>query len=445
MQPKHHIILYTFLGLALVIAIFLTLDYGVRADRSERALEDTYAQHVLETQEHLQAISLKLGKAPVAGDAGTQVELLSGISRQADSVVSGLAALPLSHVAMSDTLKFCNQLSEYTIGLAIQVASGRTLSGTDTARLKTLEDQCTLLLGQFVTARDTMLRESLRLSSAPGVFYSEMQLSARPLEQVADADNGMDYPSMIYDGAFSDARHEGTPKALGDTEISQEQALEIARTFIGEERVSGVAPAPESGGQIPCYGVTVTLTDGTVLNADVTRQGGKLKWIMPEHASFGATMTLEECTEAALRFLTQHGYGEMEANFYQVYDGLAVINFVSVQDGVLLYPDLVKVQIRMDTGELVGLEANNYLMNHTDRSELLPALSEEEALAIVGEKLLIGSIRLCVIPYRETERLCYEINGRYEGNEYNVYIDAVTGEEAEILMMVDSTDGKLAA
>ena len=42
--------------------------------------------------------------------------------------------------------------------------------------------------------------------------------------------------------------------------------------------------------------------------------------------------------------------GEMEANHYQVYDGLAVINFVAVQDGVLLYPDLVKVQVRMDTG-----------------------------------------------------------------------------------------------
>lgn len=445
MQPKHHIILYSFLGLALVIAILLTLDYGLRAGRSEQALEDTYAQRVLETQEHLQAISLKLGKAPVASDAGTQVELLTGISRQADSVVGGLAALPLSHVAMSDTMKFCNQLSEYTMGLALEIASGMALSASDIEELKTLENQCTLLLGQFVTARDTMLRESLRLSAGPSVFYSEMQLSARPLEQVADADNGMDYPSMIYDGAFSDARHAGTPKALGDTFIGQEDALEIARAFVGADRVMSAAPAPDSGGQIPCYGVSLTLNDGVVLNADVTRQGGKLLWIMPEHASFSATMTLEECTEAALRFLSSQGYGEMEANYYQVYDGLAVINFVAVQDGVLLYPDLVKVQIRMDTGELVGLEANNYLMNHTHRSELAPALSEEEALAAVSAKLSADSARLCVIPHRETERLCYEVSGSYAGNEYSVYIDAVTGQEVEILMLVDSTDGRLAA
>lgn len=34
----------------------------------------------------------------------------------------------------------------------------------------------------------------------------------------------------------------------------------------------------------------------------------------------------------------------MEQNHYQLYDGLAVINFVALQDGVLLYPDLVKVR-----------------------------------------------------------------------------------------------------
>lgn len=125
MRLKHHILLYTFLGVAVLISIFLTLDYGNRAQRSAQALEDAYAQRVLETQEHLQAIGLKLGKAPVATDARTQVELLAGISRQADNVVSGLSALPLSHIAMSDTLKFCNQLSEYAMVLALSVSAGQ--------------------------------------------------------------------------------------------------------------------------------------------------------------------------------------------------------------------------------------------------------------------------------------------------------------------------------
>ncbi len=445
MQVKHHIILYTFLSLALLIAIFLTLTYGVEAQRSAQALEDSYAQRVLETQEHLQAIGLKLRKAPVATDVENQVELLTGISRQADGVVSGLAALPLSHVAMSDTLKFCNQLSEYSLGLALRVASGARLDDAQVQQLEQLESQCSLLLGQFVTARDTMLRESLRLTGTPDVFYAAAQTVERPFEQVADEDNGMDYPSMIYDGAFSDARHNGQPKALGNTRISAEQAIAIAVDFVGRDRVQNAEPAPESGGALPSYGVTLTLTDGTVLNADVTRQGGKMLWLMPEHAAFAPSLTLEECTKAALDFLAQRGYGDMEANHYQVYDGLAVINFVAVQDGVLLYPDLVKVQVRMDTGEVVGLESNNYLMHHIRRTELTPVLSAGEAMARVSERLDAQEARLCVIPYRDSERLCYEVPGTYEGQSYRVYIDAATGEEVQVLVIVDSTDGRMAA
>ena len=142
MRLKHHILLYTFLGVAVLISIFLTLDYGNRAQRSAQALEDAYAHRVLETQEHLQAIGLKLGKAPVATDARTQVELLAGISRQADNVVSGLSALPLSHIAMSDTLKFCNQLSEYAMVLALSVSAGQPLTKQQTTELSSLESQC---------------------------------------------------------------------------------------------------------------------------------------------------------------------------------------------------------------------------------------------------------------------------------------------------------------
>ena len=445
MRLKHHILLYTFLSVAVLLSIYLALDYGIQAQRSAQALEDAYAQRVLETQEHLQAIGLKLGKAPVAADARTQVELLAGISRQADSVVSGLSALPLSHIAMSDTLKFCNQLSEYAMVLALSVAAGQPLTEQETAELVSLESQCALLTGQFATARETMVAESLRLTARPGVFYAEAQAAQRPLEQVADPDNGMDYPSMIYDGAFSDARHYGSPKALGEGRIDQRQAMEAARAFVGEERVRSVEAAPDSGGALASYGVRLTLNDGVVLNAEVTRQGGKMLWMVPEHAAFEPGWTLEECAEAARDFLLDRGYGQMEANHYQVYDGLAVINFVAVQDGVLLYPDLVKVQVRMDTGEVVGLEANNYLMNHTERTGLSPALSGEQALEKASSRLEAGQARLCVIPYREGERLCYEVPGRYEGREYRVYIDAITGEEAEVLMMVDSVGGRMAA
>ena len=54
-------------------------------------------------------------------------------------------------------------------------------------------------------------------------------------------------------------------------------------------------------------------------------------------------------------------------------------------------------------------------------------------------------MRLCVIPENEDERLCYEVNGLYQQQTYLVYIDAATGEEANVLMVVDGAEGPLTA
>lgn len=446
MKGKHHIIIYSFLGLALIVAIFLVISYGMQANASAQALESTYSQRVLETQEYLESISLKLEKIPVSTDRRALCDLLTNISRQADSVVTGLSALPLSHVAMSDTMKFCNQLSEYTLGLALTMAGGADLTSADLEQLAAMKNQCSLLLGQFVTARNTMLEESLRLSSSENTFYQEAAVSTRPLEQVSDKDHGMDYPTMIYDGAFSDARHFGTPKALGEGTIDAAQAVEIATRYVGASRVKESSPGAATEGNLPAYGVTLLLNDGVQLFAEVTKQGGKLLWMVPEHANFEPTLTLEECTTAASQFLREHGYGTMEANHYQVYDGLAVINFVAMQDDVLLYPDLVKLQLRMDTGEVVGLESNNYLMNHTQREGLSPVFSKQQALSRISSRLQVeGDARLCLIPFRGEEKLCYEVTGTYEDNQYLVYIDALTGEELQVLMVLQTTDGMVSA
>ncbi|MDD3410369.1 MAG: germination protein YpeB [Eubacteriales bacterium] len=445
MQPKHHVILYTFLGMALVIAGLLSVSYLTQARAAENALEDAYTRRVLEAEEHLQSLSLKLAKAPLAEGAAPLTELLTGVSRQADAIVTELSALPLSHIAMSDTLKFCNQLSEYTLALSLTAAETGALTEEDLSQLARLQQESTLLLGQFVTARGEMLSQSLRLATSENVYYQEAQLALRPLEQVADKDSGMDYPSLIYDGAFSDARHNGEPKALTTEVISAEQAVEIAVRFVGAQRVQASAQSVETEGPLAAYGVSLTLLDGTQLNLEITKRGGQPLWMMPEHASFVPSLTLEECEQAGRAFLTERGYGEVDANHYQLYDGLAVINFVPVQQEVLLYPDLLKLQVRMDTGEVVGFEGNNYLMNHVRRKALSPALTADDALARVSSRLKAESVRLCLIPYRAAEKLCWEVRGTYQDEPYLVYIDAATGEQAELLKVIQTGEGVLSA
>ncbi len=444
MQKKHHMLLYTFLSLALVAAIGTAVYQGQRAARISRTLEDVYYSAVLESISQLQSMEIKMNKLLVSGTPQTGVDLLSDLSRQAWEVQNNLTVLPLSHEAMEPTVKFAGQVGDYTDTLVLKVANGTPLSDTDLNQLSQLLTNCVLLAGQLQAAQQQMISQSMRYSAEMPMFYQDMQAKARPMEQVGDKDNGIDYPTLIYDGAFSDARHMGAPQGLPQGDITKEQALEIARQFVGAERVTGVSETAAIMGAIPAFGVMVSIPDDT-LTVEVTRQGGKVLWMMPEHADFAQTLTVDQCKEKAKAFLTSRGFGEMAESYYQVYNGLAVINYAAVQDGVLLYPDLVKVQVRMDTGDIVGIEANNYWMNHRQRTLEKPKITEEEARDMVSSRLEILQTRLCLIPFRGTEKLCYEFTSAWDNSQYLVYIDALTGEEREILKVIESGTGPLAA
>ncbi len=63
----------------------------------------------------------------------------------------------------------------------------------------------------------------------------------------------------------------------------------------------------------------------------------------------------------------------------------------------------------------------------------------EEAKSKLNPKLDISSDRLAVIPTKwNTEVFCYEFKGNINGNDFLIYINAETGEEQDILMIINT-------
>lgn len=410
----------------------------------EAAMEEVYRSALNEATEEMQSLSIDMEKALVSADPAQLVLLAHNISRSAGDIQRHLADLPLSHAAMAPTLSFANQLSDYAASLLPVLATDGALPADDLAQLEDRLALCSQLSGQLMLARQSMAEQSLSLLSESNVFSADNASSLRPIEALGDKDHGMNYPALIYDGPFSDGRHDGAPRGLPQGEITEGEAHAIARDFVGADRVVSLATAPGTSGQIPAYGVTVQTAD-VQLNLEVTRQGGKILWMMPETASFQESQSVQACREAAVAFLASRGFGEMEATHHQVYDGLCVVNFAAVQDGVLLYPDLVKVQVRMDTAQIVGLEAHNYWVNHIPRSLPQPALTLEEARERLSAAVEVASSRLCVIPDAATEVLCYEFSVRHADASYLIYIDAETGREVQLLKIIPLDSGLLTA
>ena len=128
-------------------------------------------------------------------------------------------------------------------------------------------------------------------------------------------------------------------------------------------------------------------------------------------------------------------------SYYSAFDGILTVNFAAVQDGVTLYPDLVKVQVSLRDGAVVGLEAAGWLMNHVPRRIDAPALTGAEAMERIGPTLTPIGTRLCVIPENANEYLCYEVSATDGSGSFLCYIDALTGAERALMQVVSDGAG----
>ena len=381
-------------------------------------------------------IEVNLQKLLIASGASQSVTLLGETALLAQHVETGLSRLPLSAQASGSAMKFAGQMGEYVMTLATQVSGGGALSADDERQIEGLLSACQGLNEHLLSVGEKLYTEPMQETD----LYAQ-QAQGWPDEALA-GESGIPYPSLIYDGPFSDGRTDGPPKGLTGERITRGQARSAAARYAGTTE-DKVADAADSGGMFEAFGFTADTPDGRV-SVQVTGQGGHLLWMMPEEAEFESRISTEDCLRAAKVYLADNGFGEMQRCFVQQYDGMVVANFAAVQEGVILYPDQVKVQVSMATGAVVGAECSQYLMNHERRLHLSPKLTGEQAQQMVSGRLDVQAARLCVIPTDSGEALCWEFDGDFSGERYLVYIDAANGEAKEILRVTQTEDGETA-
>ncbi len=176
----------------------------------------------------------------------------------------------------------------------------------------------------------------------------------------------------------------------------------------------------------------------------MTKTGGHVIWMLYSRNVGQETLDVDKVKQIGKEFLESRGYKNMKDTYYIKEDGTATVNYAYEQNGVVVYPDLIKVKIALDNGEIVGFEAKGYLMNHTERDIPEPKVSEAEIRANFMAKKELKSVGLAIIPTNfGTEIFCYELKGRMNDRDFLVYINAETGREEKVLIIIDTPEGIL--
>lgn len=392
-------------------------------------------------------IETSLSKLMVSGDQGQHLILVSEIWRHADGAQADLASLPISHLSLVETSKLLNQMSDYSSYLTKKIGQGKTLTVDENKNLQELHNS-------YVALGDK-LRELQDEINSGGVRWGDIRRQGSRLGEGTDdlithqlvsiEKSSIKYPSLIYDGPFSESLKEFDNVRLEGKEIDQKEAIEVVRNFIGDEKIAEIDEWSESNGDIKCWGVSASLKDGRgPFCFTVSKRGGKVVNMVGDPGAQNVTLSVEKAREVASEFLKDKGYESMSPAYQQFDQGICTINFAYRQGDVMVYPDLIKVKISLDDGQVVGFESKNYLIAHKERDIEEPEISVEQARELVNPSFKIESERLALIPTpSRNERLCYEFNGKFGEDRFIVYIDAKTGEEVDILKIIDSNMGTL--
>ncbi len=432
-QKKGFIVMAGALAAALLISSVVLQQ---RVSALTLQVNATYQKSFYETIELMNGIQLNLEKLTVTGSGSQEQALLTTISRQAEAVTSNISQIPQSDTTLLGAMKFVNQVADIARVMSERIGAGGALTAEDYKLLDGLHTTSVQLNRQL---QDLLAR----YDAGEPVFGEGNLIPSAAAAPTPEEENNpaVDYPELLYDGPFSDARNKQDIKPTGQP-VTQEAAAGMLTDFVGKERVKGVTFTGDSEIFSSCYEFAVSLQDGNTLTAGITKVGGLVVYMLPELANSEIKLTEGDCIDQGARFLAAHGYENMEVNYWRRLDGILTINYAATQGGVLLYPDLVKLQVSMKDGLVVGIEAVNYLTNHRARVIPDPVITEADARSLVNQALAVDRVRRCIIPLDEGEVQCWEIMASVSNDEqYLVYVDTATGVEKTILRVMQNDEG----
>ena len=447
------------LGLGVLLAA--TLAYWGQGQAESRknmetALNNKYQRAFYDLTTHVQNVDVILSKTLVGQETRQDTMLFMDLWQQADAAKRELAQIPVPDAMMARTMKYLSQVGDYANTLARQTVDGKPKTDEQWRTLSNLYSQSSGLNSELHDIERRVADGSLTLSElanesrrglgkeGPGLANGNFQELDKNMQQ---------FPTLIYDGPFSDHLEKRKAQGLSGANINNDQARTTALKFIDRQgRVDYVANvAANQNGNIPSCRVDINsrpVRANEKLNVGVARQGGKVLWMLNSRAIGDKKLTVTEAGQKAAAFLTRRGFNNMVSTYYEVQNRMAVYNFAAREPGnggVILYPDLVKVSVALDDGQVVGCEATNYWNSHRDRKLPAPRLTAGEARVKLSPRLeKVTGGRLALIPLSpDREQLTYEFKGNLGKDVFLIYINALTGREERVLRLVNSSEGVL--
>ena len=424
-------------SLAIILLATLIAFFQLKADdkQNSRTLETVYASSYFTMVDGINNLQVDSAKFETLKNSEAQRKSLKKMEKDCVYVLSGLSVLPIEAESCMGATKFFNQINGLCEAYINQIDKGQSLTTEQIA----LVNEMSFILGniksRFNTHNSMVNQVGFRFIDASILNDKGVNEFSTTLGSLKADD--IDYPVMIFDGPFSDSLENKEIYGLNETQISREEAEKYVKekVFFGVEDLS-ISYVGKTNGDFETYDFNC-VANRVKYDVQITTREGKLLTLVGYADKKDAVLSAENAIKLAEKSAERLGFENMRSVWHEGKDNVLYINLAPIENGVIMYPDLVKVKVDLGSQILLGVEAQNYCYNHINRNTK-PTITESEALQMIVGDYHIKDTNLAVIPMEDgKEILCYEINAEGIDGKYYFYINAQTKSVERILKVVD--------
>ncbi|MCO1601494.1 PepSY1/2 domain-containing protein [Desulfosporosinus nitroreducens] len=441
------------LGLALLISLGwgwneyrLAGEYRIAAENNNRRALNDFASH-------LDQVETDMAKGNVASNPAQKILYLSQVSSKSDAALKDFAQIPAQQTGLSYVGQFLTQSGDFTRTMAQRIAGGGTISAEEE---KTLSDMHERLMPVNQQVQDLILRmdtEKLVWTDPDPSLRQRLGLGTQVAEAAADGSeapsksvrSGLDQldaslqklPPFSYTGEYA-TRVVEKPLGLPAGDVTRDQSLERAREFLNKAGYADASPEFAGESQGPLGGYIWNFKESYL---EVSRQGGVITLYRDQRSIEPKTLSVEEASNKAKAVLQSLGW-QLAITSSEEFGSYVQFDAVVEKDGVRIYPDKVRLMIALDNGQLVGFDASPFYAFHHERT-FPTKLTMEQAVRKLRLNFQVLESRLAVIAKSGNQEVyCYEFRGRYQGEEYLIYLNASNGAEEKIQRIIKTPRGE---
>lgn len=424
----------------LAIGVIGTGFWGYQEHQEKNAVliqaENTYQRAFHDLTYRVDVLNDKIGSALAMNSNQQLSPQLVEIWRITSEALSDVGQLPLGLLPFNKTEEFLANIGEFTYRTAVRDLKKEPLSDQETKALEKLYNQSGEIKDELRKVQHTTLENNLR--------WMDVQLA------LANEDQQLD--NTIIDGFKTvEKKVDGFTEGGGDTstsnksvrdhefkfltgnQVTKENALTKASKLLGVKNKDKLRITESGkGADVPVYSVSYHNEEESGY-LDLSQKGGHPLTLLMNRPINQKKISLNEAMRKAEKYLKTNQFEDMTVFQSAQYGDIGAFSFLYNKDGIRYYSDAIEVKVALDNGEILGLTAIDYFMNHVDREKVKPKISVDEAKEMVNPNVDIQEEYLAVIDNDLGEEvLTYEFLGTMGNETYRIFINANDGREEQI-------------